>query len=217
MVNICEGCKKEFEAKTKRAATCSNKCKKAKYNAENPEKVKAQRDKYAAQNPEKNKTFLADWRVAHPDYQRQWRDKNKERLSDYYDNGIIRYEQWRRDNPDYSSRRYASLREDPEKYAQHLARVREYKRQQRAQNTHLAARAAYLADPINAARVEAANLTRMSQEERDAWVDAAEKQREKEERKEIRAATRKIHAAKQTTPAKIEEAFPAVFDLEWSE
>ena len=219
MIKICEWCKKQFEAKTKRARLCSPQCVDKRRYSMHAAQIKEGVKRRRLAHPERAKGASARYRTEHADKVRaasaKYIAENAGRLKCYrqerYDTGGCLV------NNEKNKKFGKILAADPARAAQYRVLRRENKRRCLARKKLLAARAAYLADPINAARVAAANLTRMSPEERDAWIDAAEKQREKEERKEVREATKKLHAAKQTTPAKVEEAFPAVFDLEWSE
>jgi len=180
MVKQCEWCKKEFEAKTEKARLCNKVCADRK-RKRSPE-YREQSAKYRESNREYVRAYASEWRRTHPD-----------RCADYYDKRVVvqaeQAEQWRKQNENYH-KEYAKTHDR-----------RDYYKARRLRMKQEAARAAYLADPINAARIAEANLSRMTPEEREAWHQKIEAEQEKRDRKERREALRREHAASQITPS----------------
>lgn len=187
----CEWCKKMFEATGPYAGLrkfCNSKC-------------KDKKKKNSPQYKEAEHRRQQEWRLKHPDYQKEHRAKSPGLSEEIYDKNFLYYEQWRKEHPD-------KLKEYAER---HREKNNERRRIYRAQ---AAARAAYLADPVNAKRIEEANLARMTPEERAKWDEKLDKELERRDRKELRDAIRaELKIAERAATAKDD---PTWADLEWS-
>jgi len=205
MIKPCEWCKKEFEAKTERARLCGRKCEAAKYRSKNHNKALAATRRWRQTNPEKVKLL----RKA---YYKKSKNTDSEKRKSRYDQGQFL------SALEYRRQYLAKMKlEEPDRWNREREKARERARACYARKKQEAARAAYLADPINAARIAAANLSRMTPEERDRWLDKQEQEREKQERKAKREALKKEIAAQSVTVETVKEQFGEVFDLEWSD
>lgn len=219
----CEWCGAEFEGKRKGTRFCGHKCNCAKNNAKRrpntgrktvakkcewcgtefvPSKSNAARAKHCSRKCGRTK-----WGKEHPDPERMRR--YNERGYDSADGSRAFLEANER-----SRVWFAKLKQDPEKYAQHLAKMRERSRTNRLRKKQAAARAAYLADPVNAKRIEAANLARMTPEERAKWDEKLDKELERRDRKAARDAIRRDLAIAKKASEAITD--PTWADLEWS-
>ncbi len=231
----CGWCSAVIVLKRKNKIFCSSKCSGAAYKKRNaekvkakqkewrrshPEKTKAQGARYRAKNQKKRSLIQAKYRKAHPEKRRanearrrkNSRDKIKASKEKYYDSkGFLLTGR-------YTAEQIERLRQDPARLQAHRARRNERQRRCRQIRKREAARAAYLADPINAARIAEANYRRMSPEEKEKWHQKIEAEQEKADRKARREALRKELEAMNLTPGAIEEKLGETFaDIEWAE
>ena len=206
----CEWCKVEFSSASPRARFCAARCSNAAYRKANAEKEKARCAVYRKANAEKVKARKAAWRKA------AWRKANPEKVKA---GEASRYDSAKGGRSFLGGAQRAAARlerfkEDPEKYAAYLATERQSNKMRRAKKKLLAARTAYLADPVNAAKVAAANMARMTPEEREAWHLRREEEQEKADRKAARDAIRRDLAIAEAAKAATQD--PTWADLEWS-
>lgn len=180
---VCKWCKQGFETKTKRAQCCTEKCRDAQKYQANKEPIKARSRQRGAEN----------------------REEIKYKKYEHYDAvGCLAVTQRGR-------QRLADIMRDPVRLEKYRSYHRDWYRKSSARKKQEAERAAYLADPINAARVAAANYERMTPEEREKWHEKREEEQERAERKAKRDALKKTIRATEDI-----EQDPTWKDLEWS-